>query len=355
MKIIQVIPNLRRGGAETMCTILSIELCHKGHDVIIISLYKEETPLVERLKAKGIRIIFLNKRHKIDPKIVLEMKQIFKNEKPDVIHSHIGAIQYAMPAAILAKIKMKVHTIHNLAEKELSKPARFFAKIFYKYFNVTPIALSQIVQESVVKTYRLKREKVPIIYNGIDLSNCIKKDNYSMINDRFTILHIGRFAPQKNHKGLLEAFLLFHKTHLDSRLQLIGIGSELEEARRFVLENGLSNCVEFLGEKDDVYPYLHEADIFVLPSIYEGMPLVLIEAMGTGLPIVATNVGGIPDMLNHENSIIVPVDVNAIEKAFEHYYEDEAFRKHCGERVKERARCFSSQVMAEKYEELYES
>jgi glycosyltransferase involved in cell wall biosynthesis len=99
---------------------------------------------------------------------------------------------------------------------------------------------------------------------------------------------------------------------------------------------------------------LHDADIFTLPSNYEGIPMTLIEAMGTGLPIVATAVGGVPDMLtNDENALIIDNNNEAISRAFETYYKDLELRKRHGEKAKERSSAFSATTMAKKYESIY--
>ena len=98
---------------------------------------------------------------------------------------------------------------------------------------------------------------------------------------------------------------------------------------------------------------MHDADVFALTSNYEGMPMTLIEAMGTGLPIVATRVGGIPDMLDDDSALLVPVDTDAVAEAFEKYYDDEMLRRNYGQAAANRANQFSAQAMAENYLKLY--
>jgi glycosyltransferase involved in cell wall biosynthesis len=121
----------------------------------------------------------------------------------------------------------------------------------------------------------------------------------------------------------------------------------------YVAEKHLEHAVKFLGEQSDVYGYLHRADVFTLPSTYEGMPMTLIEAMGTGLPIVATNVGGIPDMLDAESALMVPVNTDAIAAAFEQYYKDSNLRRQHGKRARESSHKFGAAIMAENYERIY--
>ena len=146
---------------------------------------------------------------------------------------------------------------------------------------------------------------------------------------------------------------MFHDNHSDSELWLIGDGEKKIEIERYVAENNLDESVRFLGLQSNVYGYLHDADMFTLPSNYEGIPMTLIEAMGTGVPIVATVVGGVPDMLDNNNSILVnnyPIDIS---KGIECYYMNDALRKEHGCRVIEHSYSFSSTKMGAKYNDLY--
>jgi glycosyltransferase involved in cell wall biosynthesis len=208
------------------------------------------------------------------------------------------------------------------------------------------------VKVSVVEEYHLNPDSIPVIINGIDLSKCKPKENND-VHGNFKILHIGRFSEQKNHMGLLSAFRSFHDNHPDSELWLIGDGELRLAAEEFVRENNLSQAVQFLGLQSNVHSFLHDADVFALPSNYEGIPMTLIEAMGTGLPVVATRVGGIPDMLDDNSALLVPVDVNAVADAFEQYYCDEGLRKKHGLTAGEYAVRFSARVMAENYLKVY--
>ena len=353
MKVVQIIPNFSLAGAEIMCENLIYSLRERGVDVVAISMFDLQTAITERLESKGVKIIYLGKKMGLDLSMFKKFYKVLKEENPDVIHTHINTAQYAVPAALRLKIKCKVHTVHNIAKKENGKLTRLLSKRWFKRRKVVPVALSSIVQDSIVEEYNLKREKVPIIFNGIDLSKCKQKKDYS-IGDVFKILHIGRFYEQKNHKGLIEAFALFHKKYPNSELQLIGDRGNREEIEAFVREKGLTQSIKFLGEQKNVYGYLQEADLFALPSLYEGVPMTLIEAMGTGLPIVATRVGGIPDMLTDgESAILTEVDVERVAQAFAAFAEDEEKRRTFGLHAKEESLKFSAKTMTEKYLAVY--
>ena len=284
MKIMQIIPTFKLAGAETMCENLCIALKDAGEVVIAVSLYSDQTAITKRLEEKGIHIEFLGKQPGFDPMIFIKLVKLLKKEQPDIVHTHIVAAKYALPAAVIAGVKRKVHTVHNMAQKEQGSIGKKINAFMYKYCGVIPVALSQEVRKSIQEVYSIPEAEIPVIYNGIDLSKCIQKTEYR-IRKEYTILHIGRFMDVKNHEMLIRAFAKLVDKHDNVKLQLIGEGElkvQMEELANSLM---IKDKVEFLGLKSNVYPYLNKADIFCLPSKYEGIPMSLIEAMGTGLPI----------------------------------------------------------------------
>ena len=352
MKIMQIIPHFSLAGAEIMCENLIYELTNNGHETVAVSLYTKETAITERLKKSGIKVYYLDKKEGFDFSLYGKIKKIIKKESPDVIHTHLHVMKYVIPAIRNRKIR-KVHTIHTLAQKDSGRIGRILNKLFFKVYGVVPVALSDVVQETIEKSYKINKNKIPVIHNGIPLEKCSPKTSYHY-DSKMSILHIGTFYPPKNHKGLIEAFAAFHAIKPNSVLRLIGGGEDINEIENLVKEFGLTECVEFLGLQSNVYGYLHDADIFTLPSLYEGIPMTIIEAMGTGLPIVATNVGGIPDMLvDGESAILVDVDSEKIADAFLKLANDERLREKLGTKAKSESIKFSTKIMAEKYLDIY--
>lgn len=353
MKVIQIMPEFGLAGAETMCENLTIKLAQNGVHVMVVSLYDYHSAITDRMESKGIKICYLNKKPGLDLSMILKLYQLFRSEKPDVIHTHRYVMQYAIPAAVMAGVKRRIHTVHSVATKETVEMAQKLNYFFYHFCHVTPVALSNEIQATVVERYRLPQQKVPVIYNGIDLSRCIVKNSYER-NQKMRFLHIGRFAPVKNHRMLLEAFADVHQRYPDTELVLLGTGELEDEVRQRTLELGVMDSVTFAGLKENVYPDLNFADAFVLPSLYEGMPMTLIEAMGTGLPVIATNVGGIPSMIrNGENGLLVDVDVHALTDAMVRLM-DETMRRTIGRKARETTeQLFSSDTMCERYYEIY--
>jgi glycosyltransferase involved in cell wall biosynthesis len=353
IKILQIIPTLGLGGAEIIVEHLSLALIEQGFDVSVVSLYKEHSPITERLEAYGIPIFYLNKKKGLDLKIFFRLYKLFKKEKPDVVHTHLYSTTYATPVSIITGVPTRIHTIHSIAKKEVGWLKRKVNKFFYKFCSLIPVAISPAVQESVISEYGLLTKKIPLIYNGVDIKKCIPKKSY-IGNKIQTIIHIGSFKEAKNHLGLLESFKIVHDHAPNTLLKLIGIGDLENSIEEKVKELDLEMDVEFLGLKSNVYPYLSESDIFVLPSIWEGMPISLIEAMATGLPIVATAVGGVPDMIeNKVTGILVSTDNEQIARALLLLINDCNLREKLGIAARNVSKVFSSKEMASNYAKLY--
>lgn len=353
MKIMQVIPYFCFGGAETMCENLSYAQKALGHDVVVVSLYNEHTPIAQRMEERGIRILYLDKKLGMDVSMVSKLCKLMKQERPDVVHTHLDVIKYAVAAARIMGIRTCVHTVHNVAEKEAEGLSRKINRAYFRMGWAKPVALSPMVKDTIVNVYGLPEESVPVIYNGIDLSACVPKDDYTC-ETTATLLHIGRFNEQKNHVRLLNAFGKLIEKHPNCRLVLVGDGELKADMEALANVLGIADKTVFCGSQSDVHPYLQQADVFLLPSDYEGMPMTIIEAMGTGLPIVATAVGGVPDMVENEvSALLTPCDEQAVCDACARLLEDAALREKLGRNAHRTSGRFSAVNMAMCYCDIY--
>lgn len=354
MKIMQVIPYFCFGGAETMCENLTYALTAMGHQVVAVSLYNDHTPIAQRMETAGVRICYLDKKPGLDLSMVGKLKRLMLREKPDVVHTHLNVIKYAAAAARLAGVPRCIHTVHNVADKEAEgKIQKQINGFYFSHGFSLPVALSPEIQRSITAFYRLDAAAVPVIYNGIDLSRCQEKTDYCL-GKPAVLTHIGRFNEQKNHEGLLRAFARIHKVCPDTRLNLLGDGELMAQMKSLTDTLGIADSVSFLGNQSCVYPYLHQSDVFLLPSRYEGMPMTLIEAMGTGVPIVASAVGGVPDMLEDgRNALLTSSDPEQVSQAVIRLLADAALRQRLGQQARRDSVKFSAGHMAEQYARIY--
>jgi len=351
MKILQVVPMFSMGGGEVMAEKLIYGLKNLGHEVVAVSMYNYQSSITDRLEKNGIRVEYLNKKDGFDFKQFIRFYKLFKKEKPDVVHNHLYSLKYVVPGAVLAGVHGRVHTVHSVASKEIGKLSRKLHKIFFKYFKVLPVGLTQLIKESVVEEYGFSEDKVPYVLNGMPVDDYIKKTDYSSVKN---ILHVGRFQEVKNHKGLIESFRIIHEKYPDIILNLVGEGELEDEIKNLVKEKNIEDVVCFKGLIGDVVDEMSKADIFCLPSNYEGMPMTIIEAMASGLPVVATAVGGVPDMITDgEDGVLcnnTPQDVAA---TLEKVIESEELRRKIGQNAIKTSEKYSSDAMARKYYELY--
>ena len=245
MKIVQVMPDFGLAGAETMVENLSCGLAAEGCDVLVISFFDLHTAITERIENRGIKIKYLGKKRGFDPSIISKMRKIIKAYQPDVIHTHRYVLPYAFLASMGFKAK-RVHTVHNVAQKEQTKVGKNINRVLFRYFNVVPVALSKEIQRTIQEVYGLPDNRIPVVFNGIDLSRCIVKESYAR-KDTFTVLHIGRFMDVKNHELLLRSFARFKGQHSDARLQLLGDGELKENMMQLAGQLNITDAVEFAG------------------------------------------------------------------------------------------------------------
>lgn len=334
-----------------MCCNLTKALVKAGHEVEVISMFSLHNEFTEELGGI-VKIHFLDKHLGFDPSVIFKARKIIKEFAPDVIHTHIGALRYAVFASFGLKVKI-VHTVHNIAQKETGKVWQLVNRRHFHSKRVIPVALSEKIKDTVMQVYKLDGDAVPIVLNGIDLDKCIRKTDFSK-KDVFTVINVARFSLQKNHIRLLEAFSAFSSRVPEARLVLVGDGELREEIESKIRQLSLDEKAVLAGLQSNVFPFLANADVFTLSSDYEGMPMTLIEAMGTALPIVSTNVGGISDMLeNGKEALLTDTTPEALCDAYYAVYSDDALREKLAAGAYIRSKDFSSETMAREYLKIY--
>jgi len=352
MKIMQIIPTLEVGGAEIMCENLSLGLLKSGQSVTIVSLYNCHSPITKRMGSRGQKIIFLDKKKGIDTSLIGKLRKVLLEEKPDIIHSHLYSLKYVIWASSGLGIK-RIHTLHSIANQESNFLNRKLNGLFFSLDKVIPVALSEIIQNTIITEYHIPKEKIPIIYNGVDFKNCLLKTDYSFKNC-IQIIHVGRFSDPKNHIEILKAILKLQYSIPNIRLSIIGDGELRYTIQHFISSNKMEGYVSMIGIVDNVFPYLQKSDIFILPSKYEGMPMALIEAMGTGLPVVASNVGGIPNMIiDRFSGLICEPECEDIYRKILAYINDQKLREECGRNALIAVQQYSARTMLHSYLDLY--
>lgn len=234
----------------------------------------------------------------------IELKKVLKNEKYDIVHIHTGTplrIFYLI-AAKFGKVKTRIYHSHSaevLGPHAMIGTKKIIFKIlkhFFEYVGTDFFACSNAAAEWMYSSKLISNNSVEVVYNGIDLKRFeFNKDiryDYRKklgIENQFVIGHIGRFEEQKNHTFLIDIFNEIYISDSSARLLLIGKGDLEQEIRDKVVQYGLNDAVTFLGVRDDVNKIMQAMDVFLLPSNYEGLPVVGVEAQAAGLKMISSD------------------------------------------------------------------
>lgn len=306
MRIVQLVYHLGFGGGEKFVVNLSNQLAEMGHDVTLVQLrndndtfdiYFNKPFLSDKVKYQNLG---LSKGLTIK-KTITVMKALCKL-KPDIVHSHLNLLPYYYILALLPGKPKFIHTIHNVAEKETEiKWQQKLNHWFYKFNLITPITISEECKASYVNLYHLPAPKC--IDNGTpqmqptlkikEAQNEIESKLHSP--DSKIFLHVARFNKSKNQKLLIESFNQITADGVNADLFIIG--GPLDSSIGQELQSQAGDRVHFLGTKNNVGDYMLNADYFIMSSLWEGLPISLIEAMSAGLLPISTPAGGITDVI----------------------------------------------------------
>ncbi len=359
LRVLHVIPSLALGGAEQMATHLMIGLS-RSHTVGAVGLFAEaDNPVERRLAEAGIPRWHLNKRAGFDPRMFASLNRVFRDFRPDVVHTHMATQRYVFPLLLTNRIAAALHTVHSLAEYETDGFGRLINWFAFRH-RVLPVGVSQEVSASVERVYGLDCKGVilnciPVEqYQGSNEDRNLWREREGIERDAIVFTCVGRLEPPKNPRLLLEAFRELN----DSRAHLVlsGEGSLRKQLTTYAQTNNLRDRVHLIGKQNNIPSVLAASDVFVLASNWEGNPLAVMEAMAAGLPVIATHVGGIPELVRSgDEGFLVPAgDRMGFAAAMKTLLDDSETRHSMGRAAQTRAlREFKVERMVEGYANLY--
>lgn len=257
---------------------------------------------------------------------------------------------FALPAAALARVPVR---IGNRREINPDKHGGLIALQRASYACAHGIVANSAAAAARLRQERVNARAIRIIPNGIDV------DAYRAPTPRarlHRIVTVANLRPEKAHEVLIDAFASLSRTHPDLELLVVGTGGCGEELRSLAAERGVASQVRFLGHRDDVPALLSESDVFVLTSRSEAFPNSVMEAMAAGLPVIATAVGGVPELVQHRaNGILIPADDRAaVVQALRDLIDDPAGAAALGRAARETIQSrFSFTRMVSSFEDLY--
>jgi len=293
------------------------------------------------------------------PRVALDLKRLLLKQDIQILHCHKHrSVLYGVLAAVLSRKKdLKViATIHSLRRSRTLNRRLTNRLLFPRIFKI--IAVSEAVRQDVLRSNRfLEPEKIVVIHNGINLDRFPLRTGTGQRETWPVLGTVGRLVHTKGQIYLLKAFAKVMKTFPNALLLFAGTGPLLKDLKREAEKLNIGSRVRFLGFQEDVSGFLRGIDLFILPSLAEGLTLSLLEAMATGIPVVASSVGGLPEIFDKVpfGRMVPPADADALLNAMLKFLSmgEKALRVmgiSARTRVEE---AFSLKKMAKDFEQVY--
>jgi glycosyltransferase involved in cell wall biosynthesis len=371
MKILYVITGADIGGAQRHVMHL-VEWFHLNGNVVEV-VTGEEGPLVDWLLARKIEVKVIPIPRTIQPKedwrAFLKLKRHLKKNRYDVVHCHsskagiIGRL-----AAYFSRVPKIVFTAHGFVftDPTLSIKKKAFYIFLERLFGGMSTDIITVSHYDLREGFGigLNPKILHIIHNGLPVQNLLpipeweKKQTRLRASEKKIIGFVGRFASEKNIDMIIRIAELFRSDGLMNEVELWLIGDGKLEAnyRREVSEKGLSECVRFLGNQDDVISWMDQMHLLLITSHKEGLPYVLLEAMGRGVPVISTDVGGIKEVLDPsgEHGLMVPLnDDREMYDKINKLLNDSNLREMVGRSLLQQAEECTATIMCEKANGIY--
>lgn len=348
------------GGAEGMVLLLAEELRRRGHRVCPVGPDIGSGWLAEQFRARGFEPETFSIRRPLDWRCLRGLVQLLERHEIDVVHSHEFAMSVYGAAAARLRRKPHIITMHG---------GQYFAQRWWRRLalrwacgaSAHVIAVSRATERHLQQALRLAPDVIGVIHNGVPFQAAQRdpvRRELALTDNEVLIVAVGSLYAVKGHMVLLRAVaeMVRDGAAAPFRVAIVGRGEEESALRTFAQEHDLADRVMLLGYRSDIPAVLAAADIFAMPSLSEGLPLALLEAMFAGKAVVASNVGGIPEVVTSEiDGVLIPADdPGALVLALRRLIDDPVHRATLGRNAQRRAGThFSVQQMTDAYEHLY--
>lgn len=355
IKIIYIINSFVLGGAEKMLLNLCRGLDKEKFDISVCSVTGGGV-LANEFEKNNIKVKIFKKQGKVGLGVILQIYRFLKEEKPQIVHTHLFSADFwGKVAAIFAGVPVIITTEHsvNLDEKWLKQKIKWLLS----FFTYKIVAVSNGVREYYVSKVKINENKFIVIYNGVDLNTFVFK-GYKPVDlaQKINAIIVARLKAVKGHTYLLEAMPMIIKKYPNFILNIVGGGDLEDELKNQVKKMRLENNVIFWGEHSDVEKIFANMDLFILPSLWEGLGIVLLEAQATGLPVLSSKIPGTSEVVENEKTglLFEVKNSQAIYDSVDKLLSNPDLYKKIVEnahlQVKEK---FSLEKMVNEYEKLY--
>lgn len=314
--------------------------------------------LERQLRDKNIKVFTLEGgESSINFRHISSLREIISREKVDIVHTHASFA--GRVAGKLSGCKV-VMTRHGLGSGENGLVKRIAQRLTALLFTDRIIAISRAVKISLIES-GVPADMITIIYNGIDLSkfDAIEpslREELGLDSDVPIVGIVARLVPEKGYEYAISAFYHVLKAYPSARMIIVGDGPLDESLRKMCVKLGIKDSVFFMGYRKRVENLVADFDVFVLPSVSEGLGLALLEAMALGKPVIGTEVGGIPEVIKHNVNgfLVTPGNDKYLTESIIEILSNKERAKTFGVKARNTVnRKFSSKTMIEKTEKVY--
>jgi glycosyltransferase involved in cell wall biosynthesis len=369
-KLMCIIHSLKGGGSERVLINLLKGLKRDKFSITLV-LYERvfDYPLPEDVEVRILDIYASRNIFKLAKGFALKimcLAKLIRRDKPEVIFSLLSSTNITVLfAALLSRIKSKVivseHTYPsvNLRNEMYGGVVKSLIKKMYPHAHKI-IAVSEGIKQDLIHNFHIRDDKIEVVYNPIDTEEIKTLSREELIHPWFQeqipiIVSVGRLTKQKGYPYLLRAFSLVRKS-LPCRLFIIGEGEDKKKLVQMAHKLDLKEDIEFCGFQKNPFKYMARSSLFILSSLYEGFPNVLLEAMALGLPIISTDCPSGPTEIieDKKNGLLVPAkDENALSQAIITLLRDSDLRNSLGREAKTRASSFALDKIITRYREIF--
>jgi sugar transferase (PEP-CTERM/EpsH1 system associated) len=363
--VCHIIHALGLGGAEVLVDQMVRRMSQRFR--CVVAVLDEVGEIGERLRRDGFVVECLNRSPGIDMKCARRLHAFAEQQGVDVLHAH----QYtpffqAMLSRGLTGQRPVVFTEHGRHHPDLPSAKRILANRLMLRRQDRIVACGEAVRTALVKKEGLPAGRVEVIYNGVDLEelgtaapdarNRIRQE-FGFTASDFVVIQVARLHPLKDHRTAVRTMARLQDSRTGLRLLIVGEGEQRAAIEADVAQAGLESLVRLTGSRTDISDLLAASDAFLLTSRSEGIPLTVIEAMAAELPVVATDVGGLGEMVQSNlNGYLAPAgDEIALATALQHLHDDPCLRRGMGEVGNHMAhQRFSLSLMLDRYAAVYQ-
>lgn len=370
--VLRIITRLNVGGPSIHTILLSSGLCKERFKTYLVfgKEGKDEGSLKDEAEKTNIELIFIPElQREISPIkdiiALFKLIRIIRRIKPDIVHTHMAkAGMLGRLAAWLCGVRIIIHTFHgNIFHSYFSKAKTLFFIFIERLLSIIStkiITLTESQRDEVLKFKIGNKNKVVIIPLGLSLDKFYSPKKGLLrkelgISEEPLIGTTARLVPIKDIGTFLEGARIVLEEIKDAIFVIAGDGYLREELEKKAQSLGISKSVSFLGFREDLEVFYLDLTCFVLSSLNEGLPVAIIEAQASGIPVVATNVGGVPSLVSSDTGITVsPKNPQALGEAIKSILKNPEMARKMGEKARENSKKYTIKRLIKDIERLYE-